>query len=62
MKWKLNVSGGKDTYPVDLVETVHIQLPDETGELFKGQGEMESEKLMRTQFKPELVLTLLCLK
>ena len=28
----------KGTDPVDLVETVHIQLPDETGELFKGQG------------------------
>lgn len=40
----------KATHPVDLVETVHIQLPDETGELFKGQGEMKSQKLMRTWF------------
>ena len=39
----------KGTHPVDLVETVHIQLPDETRELFKGQGDVESRKPMRMQ-------------
>ena len=34
---------------LNLVETVHIQLPDETGELLKGQGDVESRKPMRMQ-------------
>ena len=38
MKWKLNVQVEQGTYPVDLVETIHIQLPDKTRELLKGQG------------------------
>ena len=40
----------KGTHPVDLVETVHIQLSDETRELFKGQGNTESRTLMRMHF------------
>jgi len=39
----------KGTNPVDLVETVHIQLPDETRELFKDQGNIGPQKLMRMQ-------------
>lgn len=37
MKWKLAFQVEKGTNPVDLVETVHIQLPNEAGKLFKGQ-------------------------
>ena len=53
----------KGTYPVDLVETVHVQLPDETRELFKGQrknGVTEVDE--KVVYKPERALTLLCLK
>jgi hypothetical protein len=39
----------KGTHPVDLVETVHVQLPDETRKLFKGQMNMRSRKLMRME-------------
>jgi len=53
----------KGTHPVDLVETVHIELPDETGELFKGQGGNEvTEADENLGDELGLALTLLCLK
>lgn len=65
MKWKLDVSGGKGTNPVDLMETVHIELSDETRELFdvQGSGECEVTKFDQNRVhKRKLALTLLCLK
>ena len=45
----------ESTYPVDLMEAVHVQLPYETRELAgRGSANVSSER--------ENVLTLLCLK
>jgi hypothetical protein len=56
---------GKGTNPVDLMETVHIELPDETRELFDVQslGEREATEFDQDPvYKRKLALTLLCLK
>ena len=60
-RWKRK----KGTNPVDLMETIHIQLPDETRELFDVQrsGEREVTKFDQSPlYKRKLALTLLCLK
>ena len=53
------------TNPVDLMETIHIQLPDEARELFDVQRSGEHEVTEFDQnpvYKRKLSLTLLCLK
>jgi len=52
----------RGTYPVDLVETVHIQLSDETGELFRGEVNRVTGAGENPVYWSELALTLLCLK
>ena len=53
-RWK------QGTYPVDLVETVHIKLPDETRELSKGQGKIESQRMVKIRFTSQSLCLRCC--